>query len=150
VRRFEATVSRNESGGHAVAVPFDSREAFGRVRAPVRATVNGYTFRTRLARYGGIDYLGFNREVRDAAGIADGDRLGIEVELDEEPRPVAVPDELAEALANDEAARAAFGALTPSHQREYARWVAEARRAETRTRRVQQTLTRLHESARPA
>jgi hypothetical protein len=97
VRRFEATVSRNESGGHAVAVPLDSREAFGSVRAPVRATVNGYTFRTRLARYGGIDYLGFNREVREAAGIADGDRLAIEVELDEEPRPVAVPDELAQA-----------------------------------------------------
>ena len=118
--------------------------------APVRATVNGHTFRTRLARYGGVDYLGFNREVREAAGIADGDRLAIEVELDVEPRRVAVPDELAEALAKDEVARAAFGALSPSHQREYAGWVAEARRAETRTRRVQQTLTRLRESARSA
>src|SRR5262245_37024237 len=103
MRRFEATVSKNDSGGHAVAVPFDAGEAFGRVRAPVRATVNGYTFRTRLARYGGVDYLGFNREVRETAGIAAGDRLAIEVELDEDPRPVAVPDELADALARDEA-----------------------------------------------
>ena len=112
--RFAARVSKNASGGHTVVVPFDPNAAFGRVRAPVRATVNGHTFRTRLARYGGVDYLGFNREVREAAGISDGDLITIELELDEEPRPVDIPDELAAALAGDAAAQAAFDALSPT------------------------------------
>jgi hypothetical protein len=92
VRRFEAIVSKNDSGGFAVVVPFDPKEAFGRVRAPVRVTVNGHTFRTTLARYGGVDHLGFNRRVREAAGIVDGDLLSIELELDDEERAVAIPE----------------------------------------------------------
>jgi hypothetical protein len=147
VPRFAARVSKNDSGGHMVVVPLDPRETFGKVRAPVRVTVNGYTFRTRLARYGGVDYMGFNREVREAAGIADGDLLEIELELDEEPRTVDVPDELAAALAADTSARAAFEALAPSHRRELAKWIAEAKRADTKARRVVQALERLHEQA---
>jgi hypothetical protein len=147
VQRFAARVSKNDSGGHTAVVPFDPKAAFGIVRAPVRATVNGYTFRTRLARYGGIDYIGFNREVREAAGIAAGDLLEIELELDEEPRTVEVPDELAAALAADTDARATFEALAPSHRRELAGWVAEAKRADTKARRVERALERLHEPA---
>ena len=147
--RFAARVSKNASGGHTVVVPFDPKAAFGKVRAPVRATVNSHTFRTRLARYGGIDYLGFNREVREAAGISDGDLLTIELELDEEPRPIDIPDELAVALAGDNVARAAFDALSPSHRREYASWIAEAKRADTKARRVGRTLEQLREHAGP-
>jgi hypothetical protein len=145
VPRFAARVSKNDSGGHTAVVPFDPKAAFGRVRAPVRATVNGHTFRTRLARYGGVDYIGFNREVREAAGIAAGDLLEIELELDEEPRPVDVPNELVAALAADADARAAFDALSPSHRRELAGWVAEAKRADTKARRVERTLQQLRE-----
>jgi uncharacterized protein YdeI (YjbR/CyaY-like superfamily) len=59
------------------------------------------------------------------------------------PEPDAIPRELAEALAGDPAAQRAFDALPPSHRREYAEWVAEAKRDDTRARRVQQTLERL-------
>ena len=147
--RFAARVSKNASGGHTVIVPFDPNTAFGRVRAPVRATVNGHTFRTRLARYGGVDYLGFNRAVRETAGISDGELITIELELDEEPRPVDVPDELAAALAGDAPAQAAFDALSPSHRREHANWIAEAKRADTKARRVERTLEQLRERAGP-
>jgi Bacteriocin-protection, YdeI or OmpD-Associated/Domain of unknown function (DUF1905) len=147
VPRFAARVSKNTSGGHTVVVPFDPKAAFGKVRAPVRATVNGHTFRTRLARYGGVDYLGFNREAREAAGISDGDLVTIELELDEEQRTIDIPHELAVALADDDGARAAFDALSPSHRREYASWIAEAKRADTRARRVGRTLEQLREHA---
>jgi hypothetical protein len=149
VPRFAARVSKNASGGHTVVFPFDPKEAFGKVRAPVRATVNGHTFRTRLARYGGVDYLGFNLEEREAAGISDGDLVTIELELDEERRTIDMPDELAVALADDDVARAGFDALSPSHRREYASWIAEAKRANTKARRVGRTLEQLREHAGP-
>jgi hypothetical protein len=149
MRRFEARVSKNDSGGYTAIVPFDPKEAFGRVRAPVRARVNGHTFTTTLARYGGVDYMGFNRGVREAAGIADGDVLTIELELDEEERAVTIPQELAAALARDPDARAAFDALSPSHRRRHAGWIAEAKQPETRVRRAERTLESLRGS-RPA
>jgi hypothetical protein len=63
VPRFDAEILERGSA-LVVEVPFDVSEQFGRVRAPVRVTVNDYTFRTTVMRYGGVDYLGFNKQVR--------------------------------------------------------------------------------------
>ncbi len=82
-----------------MVIPLDLRALFGEHRPALRATVNGYTFRTRGLRYGGRYLLGFSREVREAAGIADQDELSVDIEADTEPRTVTVPLELAEALA---------------------------------------------------
>jgi len=141
-RRFEATVERRGSG-HAVRLPFDPKEVFGRVRAPVVVTANGHTFRTTTMRYGGADFLGLNREVREAAGLGDGERAAFELALDTEPRGVDVPAELAAALAGDPGAREAFEGLSYSHRREYARWIADAKREETRAKRVARALEML-------
>jgi uncharacterized protein YdeI (YjbR/CyaY-like superfamily) len=67
----------------------------------------------------------------------------VTVELDTAPREVVVPEALAAALASDAAARAAFDGLAFTHRKEYARWIAEAKREETRARRVEQALERL-------
>jgi Bacteriocin-protection, YdeI or OmpD-Associated/Domain of unknown function (DUF1905) len=142
-RRFEATVERRGSG-HAVRLPFDLEEAFGRGRAPVVVRVNGHTFRTTTMRYGGTDFIGLNREVRESAGLEDGELAAFEVALDAEPREVEVPAELSAALAGDPGAQAAFEALSYTHRREYARWIAEAKRDETRARRVSRALEMLH------
>ena len=133
--RFSAAVEGRGSG-HLVALPFDAREAYGRVRAPVTVTVRGHAFRTTTMRYGGVDYVGLNREVREAAGIAAGEMTTFEVVLDTGPREVEVPVELELALEADSAARAAFDKLSYTHRKEYARWIAEAKRNETRARRV--------------
>src|SRR5205823_12629030 len=82
--RFEATLEEP----HRVEVPFDVRAVFGRARAPVRGTINGHPFRTTVAVYGGRHYLGFRREIREAAGIVAGQAVTIELELDDEPRVV--------------------------------------------------------------
>jgi hypothetical protein len=135
--RFTATLAAaNDDGGRWVVCPFDGREAFGAARAPVAGTVNGTPFRARLAVYGGMTYLGFNREIRDAAAIDVGSQLEIEIELDDAPREVEVPAALTAALDRDPAARAAFDALPITHRREYATWVESAKREETRERRV--------------
>lgn len=141
--RFTATLATNQTGGRFVLCPFDGREVFGQARAPVAGTVNGTPFRTRLAVYGGQTYLGFPRPVRDAAGIDAGSVVDIELDRDDAPHEVEVPPALAEALAGDPGARAAFDALPPTHRREYATWVSEAKRADTRDRRVARALEML-------
>jgi hypothetical protein len=140
---FQAVLERDDSGGHLVALPFDAKETFGRVRVPVRATVNGHTFRSTLMRYGGTDYLGLNRTAREGAGVEAGQIITVDLEVDGEPRTVDVPPELAEALAQNAEAGAAFEQLSHTHRREYAEWVAEAKRDETRRRRAEQAIARL-------
>ena len=135
--------------GPAAAVVLDDEQVEavgeGAKRFPVVATVNRYTWRTSVARMGGEFLLGLNRSVRAEAGVEAGDTVEVEIELDTAPREVALPDALADALSRDAAARAAFDALSYSHRKEYARWVEQAMRDQTRERRVAQTLARLRE-----
>ncbi len=112
----------------------------GAKRFPVAATVNGYTWRGSVARMGGEFLLGLNRAVREAAGVEAGDQVQVTLELDTAPREVEVPPALADALAADPAAKAAFEGMAFTHRKEYARWVDEAKKDETRDRRVQQAL----------
>ncbi len=91
--------------------------------------------------------LGLNREVREAAGVEARDEVPVELALDAEERTVEVPPALEGALAGDPAARTIFGGLAYTHRKEFARWVAEAKKEETRERRVAKTLEMLHEGA---
>lgn len=135
--------------GPAAAVVLDEGQVAavgeGAKRFPVRATVNGHTWRTSVAPMRGEFLLGLNRQVRQAAAVEAGDSVEVTIELDTEPREVELPEALATALAADPVAAAAFDELAFTHRKEYTRWVAEAKREETRERRVAQTLERLRE-----
>lgn len=130
--------------GPAAAVVLDDAQVAvvgeGAKRFPVVATVNGYTWRTSVARMGGEFLLGLSREVRQGAGVQAGDEVEVTVELDAAPREVEIPAALAAALAGDPQASACFEQMAFTHRKEYARWVAEAKRDDTRQRRVQQAL----------
>ena len=145
--RFSGTLEDVGRGGRWVVVPFDGKDEFGEARAPVKGTINGTPFRSRLAVYGGVTYLGLRREIREAAGIEVGDAVDVVIERDDEPREVDVPPALADALERDEQARGAFDALSFTHRKEYADWIAEAKRDETRERRVMKALAMLSEGA---
>jgi hypothetical protein len=146
---FSAPLSESGSGGgHWVQVPFDAREVFGEARPAVRGTVNGTPIRGRLAVYGGVTYLGLRREIREAAGIEVGDRVDVVLERDDEPREVALPAELEAALRGDAALRVVFDGLAFTHRREYAAWVGEAKRAETRERRAARAADMLRDGVR--
>ena len=115
-------------------VPFDPKAELGKVRAPVRVTINGFTFRTTIARMGGRTFVGLNREARDGTGVAAGERVAVELVADDEPRTVEVPPDLAAAL--DGGRRAFFDSLSYTHRKEYVRWIEGAKRDETRRARV--------------
>jgi bacteriocin resistance YdeI/OmpD-like protein/uncharacterized protein DUF1905 len=143
-QRFKGTLEAARGGGHWVVVPFDGKDAFGEARPPVRGTVNGTPVRTRLAVYGGVTYLGLTKAVLAEAGIAVGDPVDVMLERDDAPREVELPPELQAALTDPEV-RAAFDALAYTHRREYAMWVAEAKRPDTRERRAAQAVERLRQ-----
>jgi hypothetical protein len=138
-----------EPRGPAAAVVLDDESVAavgeGAKRFPVVATVNGYTWRTTVARMRGEFLVGLSRAVREEAGVEAGDTVDVGLELDTAPREVDVPKALADALAGDPAARAAFEKLAYTHRKEYARWIAEAKREETRERRVAKALEMLRQ-----
>jgi hypothetical protein len=140
VDRFSAVLGGEEGQRPTIVLPFDARERYGRARAPVRGTVNGAAFRTTVAVYSGVHLIGFNKEVRARAGIEIGDEVIIELERDDEPREVDAPPELEQALAASSKARAAYEKLSYTHRREYAEWIAGAKRQETRERRAARAL----------
>lgn len=133
--------------GPAAAIVLDDDQVAavgeGKKRFPVAATVNGYTWRTTVSVMGGESLLGLSKAVRTAAGVQAGDTVEVVLALDEAPREVEVPPALAAALETDAQAQAAYEQLAYSHRKEYARWIAEAKREETRERRVAQALEML-------
>jgi hypothetical protein len=108
-------------------------------------TINDRTATARVGRMGGENLLGFSKALRAELGVEIGQTVDAVIELDAGPRTTAVPPELAEAFRRDRVAKAAFDKLAPSHQKEFARWVDEAKRSETRQSRVEQTVLMLHE-----
>ena len=117
----------------------------GAKRFPASTTINGQTLRTTVTRMRGEYLFGLSRAARESAGLTAGDTVTFTLELDSAPREVEVPRALADALAADAEARERFEALAYTHRKEYARWVAEAKRAETRESRVAQAVQMLRE-----
>src|SRR3954454_8962243 len=111
-----------EPRGPAAAVVLDDESVAavgeGAKRFPVVATVNGYSWRTTVARMRGEFLVGLSGAVREAGGVEAGDEVEGEVELDYAPREVEVPEALASALGEDAEARAAFDGLAYTHRKE--------------------------------
>ena len=148
--RFTARLEPIESGTFVV-IPADVVEALRATgRTSVTGTIDGHDFRNQFMPYtfegiGRQVVMPVNKATRATIGKNAGDTVDFDLERDERSRSadVAIPAELVAALAADPAARAAFDALAPSHRREYADHVAEAKRPETRERRATQTIERL-------
>ena len=142
-KRFTVQLERVQKTATMFRVPFDLEEAFGRARPPVKVTIRGHTWRTTPGVYDGVGHIVVNREVKAATGVDAPERVRVELELDTEPRTVRVPADLRQALRADDAAWKAFSKLSFTHRREYVEWVDEAKRPETRARRIAATVERV-------
>ena len=141
-KSFTVELQRVEKTATMFRVPFDLEEAFGRARTPVKVTIRGHTWRTTPGVYDGIGYIVVNRAVKAATGVDAPDRVRVRMELATEPRRITVPRDLAAALADDPVAKKTFASLSFTHRREYVEWVDEAKRPETRARRIAATVAR--------
>jgi hypothetical protein len=149
-KRFRSEVMVEGKTATYLEVPAAVVAALGpRRRPPVRVTVAGHTFRTTVAAYGKQFFVPLNRENRAAAGVSAGDTVTAFIEPDEQPRVVAVPDDLTRALKRSKQ-RAFFDSLSHSHQREYVEWITSAKRADTRERGITRAIELLsHARASP-
>jgi hypothetical protein len=136
VKRFTVELQRVQKSATMFEIPFGLEEAFGCRRPPVSVTIRGHTWRTTPGVYDGVGYVVVNRAVKAATGVDAGDRVRVAMELDTKPRTVRVPTDLRAALAGDPEVKAAFDAMSFTHRREYVEWIDEAKRPETRARRV--------------
>ena len=147
--RFHATVELNGKTATGIEVPGKVVAALGHGQGPpVQVTIGDYSYRTTVARLGGRYLVSLSAENRTAAGIAAGDQVEVDLELDAAPREVEVPADLAEALAHDDVARVNFEDMPYSHRKEWVRWVTEAKKAETRATRITKAIQSLREGKR--
>jgi hypothetical protein len=139
--RFKAVLGGEAGERPLVEVPPEVLAGLGgRGRIPVAGSVNGTPFRSSTMPIGGgRQCVGFRREIRDAAGIAIGDRVEVVIVRDDAPRTVEVPGDLAAAL-DAASARPAFDALSYTHRREHVEAVLGAKKPETRARRIDQVV----------
>ena len=138
---FQATVELHGKTATGIEVPADVVDALGQgKRAAVVVTIGGYSYRTTVAPMRGAFLIPLSAEHRTAAGVAAGDEVTVQLEPDTAPREVAVPDDLAAALAPDAAARAFFDELSFTNRKEWVRWIEDAKRPETRATRLEKTV----------
>jgi Bacteriocin-protection, YdeI or OmpD-Associated/Domain of unknown function (DUF1905) len=141
---FSAEVlSMGQGGGHALVVPKEVAAMFSSKRPPVLARVNGVEYRSRLAVYSGQSYLGLRKDLLKELGVGVGDLVEVELVEDHQERVVIEPPELTAALAENPAAKTAYDELPFTHRNEYARWIDEGKKPETRADRVAKTIKRL-------
>ncbi|MFL5731883.1 MAG: YdeI/OmpD-associated family protein [Chloroflexia bacterium] len=144
-QRFQALLERDEEvDATRVAIPIDVHAVFGsRARVPVRGTINGFSFRSSLFPYGGVHYLIVTRAVREGAHVKAGDTVDLVLERDDEPRIVTPPPDFSQALAANAPARDAWEKMSYSRRKELVNTIEEAKKPETRARRIDKALAEL-------
>jgi hypothetical protein len=134
-RTYKTTLVLTEDMNY-VPVPFDPKEVFGKVRAPVNVTLNGFTYRSTIASMGGCTGIPLRRSNREAAKLVGNETLEVTLELDTAPRVVEPPKDLVKALKAVPAAWAKWQVLSYTHQREHVEAIEGAKQPETRVRRI--------------
>jgi Domain of unknown function (DUF1905)/Bacteriocin-protection, YdeI or OmpD-Associated len=138
-RKFRAVIegAGGGGGGALVSVPFDVEEAYGKKRVKVKVMIDGEPYRGSVVRMGGPRHmLPVLKHIRQKIGKGVGEWVSIVLWEDLELRVVAVPADLGAALAERPAERLFFRGLSYTGQREYVRWIEDAKREETRARRI--------------
>lgn len=142
--RFKAKIESANMGGAFVFFPYDVEKEFGtRGRVPVRATFDGVAYRGSLANCGHPQHmLGILKSIQDETGKNVGEPVDVVLWKDEEERTVEVPKELAQ-LMKKEGLREFFDSLSYTHRKEYCRWISEAKKEETRAKRLEKAVAML-------
>ena len=142
--RFRTTILQSGNTATGIRVPDEVVEALSAGKRPaVKVTINGYTYRSTVAVMGGAYMVGVNAENRAGAGVAGGDEVDIDIELDTAPREVVIPGDLAAALDAEPAARHTFDGLSYSNRSWHVLQVTGAKTDETRQRRIAKSVAAL-------
>lgn len=147
MQRFKAKLEPIRGGGHYVIVPPAIAEAAGlKYGVRVRGTVNGAPYRSSLMKYSGVFHMGVHKAMMAAAGVGSGETVDVQIDIDDQPLPTdTMPRDLERAINASKDARAGWAMLPASHRREHVKHVIEAKKPETRARRIAATVAALVE-----
>lgn len=138
---FTTTLKQFGPNNTGIEVPEEVLAALGRgKRVPVVVGVGGHSYRSTVTPYAGRILIPFSSEQRAATGLTGGETIEVTLTVDEAPREVTVPDDLAAAMAAAPAARAFFDGLSYTNRKSYVTWIEEAKKAETRSARVEKAI----------
>lgn len=144
--RFRTTIEQSGKTATGIRVPDEVVAGLGAGKRPaVRVTIRGHTYRSTVASMGGVFMVGVSAENRASAGVAGGDEVDVDIELDTAPREVTVPSDFAKALNRDAAAKRTFDGLSYSQKQWHVLSIEGARAAETRQRRIAKSVGTLRE-----
>ncbi len=144
--RFRTKILQSGKTATGIEVPPTVVEKLGSGKRPaVSVTINGYTYRSSIAVMGGVFMVGVSSKVREAAHVAGGDTVDVDIELDTAPRVLEVPADLKKRLARDTAAKRTFDGLSYSRQQRLVLPIEDAKTAETRERRVEKAIAMLRD-----
>lgn len=144
--RFQTTLEASGKTATGIVVPPEIVAGLNAgKKPPVRITIGSHTYRSTIAPRGDRFLLGVSAVNRERAGVAAGDRLDVEIELDTAPREVTVPPDLMAALSADTPAKRFFETLTHSQKQWYVLPIEGAKAQETRRRRVAKAIGMLQE-----
>jgi hypothetical protein len=135
--RFRATLQLAGKTATGIQIPPEVVEGLGAGKRPaIRVTIRGHTYRSTVATRGARYLVGVSAENRERAGVAAGDEVDVDIELDTEVREVTVPPDFAAALDEEGDARRFFDGLTYSQKQGFVQGIEEAKKAETRQKRI--------------
>jgi len=144
--RFRTRIQQSGRTATGIQVPEDVVEALGSgKRPPVKVTINGYEYRSTVAVMGGVYMVGISAEHRAGAGVAGGDQVDVEMDLDTAPRQVTMPADLGAALDAEPAARRTYDGLSYGNKSWHVLQVEGAKTDETRQRRIAKSVNILKE-----
>lgn len=151
-KRFRVLLEKHESSeATGIKIPFDVEKIFGtRARVPVRGTINGFAFRSSIfPMSGGNHYMAVNKQTREGAKAKGGETVSVVMERDDEPRTITPPGDFARALKANKAAQGMWDKLSYTHCKEHVRAIEEAKRPETRARRIERAIKDLAAGKKP-
>ena len=143
-KTFKTTIVR-EGSICFIPLTFDPKEVFGQVRAPVKVTLNGFAYRSTIAAMGGPPFVPLRRSNREAAGLEGGETITVRLDLDTAKRGVEPPPDFVKALKAAPKAWERWQALSYTHQREHVEAIEEAKKPETRVRRIERAVQMIRE-----
>ncbi len=144
---FTATIEKTpDIDGAYIRFPFDVQELYGvKGQVKIKALFDGTIgYRGSLAKMGsGCHLLGITKDIRSKLNKTFGDEVVVEVTRDSEERTVDVPDDVSERLEQAPKAKAFYEKMSYTNRKEYIRWIGSAKKAETRSARIESFLERM-------
>lgn len=148
--KFRSALLLNGKTATGIEVPEAVVLSFNKgKRVPVVVTINGYTYRSTVGPYGGPYMLPVSADNRAGAGIQAGDEVEVDLEYDDAPREIEVPEDFAAAIAADSEAKSFFDSLSFSKQRWFVEGITSAKQEKTRAARIEKFVVQLREKRAP-